>query len=77
MVHERCSEYEFCEILRAMELLTAEGAEKSRRGRREEHDNSFPLRSLRLFFAVSAVKGFSDGLDFTRRGFPWHATLKY
>jgi hypothetical protein len=41
-----------------MEPVTAKIAEKSRRGRREEHGNRFPRRSLRLFFALSAVKGF-------------------
>jgi hypothetical protein len=65
----------FCEILRAMEPLTAEVAEKSRRARREERGNSFfgvlcgsslSLRSLRFkaFLMAQISHGeVSDGMQ--------------
>jgi hypothetical protein len=39
------------------EPLTAKIAEKSREGRKDKEGKDLPLRSLRLFFAVLAVKG--------------------
>ena len=51
----------FCEMLWAMggkKLLTAEFAEKIRRGRREKPLALFSPRSQRFFSAFSAVKGF-------------------
>jgi hypothetical protein len=41
-----------------MEPLTAEGAEKSRRGRREEHGLSFLVRSQRFFLRSLWLKAF-------------------
>jgi hypothetical protein len=38
--------------------LTAKFARKSREGRKEEQSQDFSLRSLRIFFAGFAVKGF-------------------
>jgi hypothetical protein len=59
------------------EPLTAKIAEKSREERKDKEGKDLPLCSLRLFFAVLAVKGFSRGPDFTRRGIRWHAILRY
>ena len=70
----------FCEMLWATggkKLLTAEFAEKIRRGRREKPLALFSPRSQRLFSAFSAVKGFLFGVHTTRRrGSPWDAIRK-